>query len=138
MTRPFYLIKTINCFIFVVETCSMSKFKRQLKPEFQEKRKDLEDMKTSELKAICEEYDIPTSGSKDEVVNRIKLYESGKYVKPVIYETTADKRHLIGVHLKDRETLLKLNKFVLSGEARFHHYASDFYYYRTQDKIKLI
>jgi hypothetical protein len=122
----------------------MAKYIRKLKPEFEEKRKELEEFKIPELKSLCEDYNIPATGTKEDLVKRIGEYENDKWVGPVQYTTSEpeDKRVpkmlFIGVHKNDRDSMMKVNKFVLSGEAKFHHYASDYYFYLTNERIKLI
>jgi hypothetical protein len=143
----YFYLQAINAgldFLWVlVYLCSMGKYVRTLKPEFQPKAKELEELSAKELKLMCEEADLPSSGSKEEIIKRLRDYDSGKYVKPVIYTTSdpEDKKTtkilFIGVYKNDKDNMMKINKLHISGEARFHHYASDYYFYQTQTRIKL-
>jgi hypothetical protein len=116
----------------------MATYKRKLKPEFEPKKKELDEMNNKELKTICEEYGIPTNGSKDEVIKRIAAYESGKLLKPVVYTHSENKKlNFIGIFIKDHENLLKVSKLVAEKTIWFHHYASDYIFFFNPNKLKL-
>lgn len=126
-------------------------FTRKLKEEFIE-RPDYEKMKVPELKRVLEElsygYDLPTTGSKDELLKRIKLVETDKDFGPVKYETI-NGIHFIGVHKNDEESMKQINFLKLEQSkhnSKSEHktypiqnsyYSCNYHFYITIDKIKL-
>jgi hypothetical protein len=116
----------------------MAQYIRKIKEEFQEK-KPWQEMKVAELKAECEVLDIVSSGTKDELLQRLKDYEAGKYTGPVQYVSVdKPKIYLVGVHLNDVLAQKQLAALLQKGEAFFHHYSTDYYFYSTPEKIKLV
>lgn len=114
----------------------MASFQRKLKEEFIEKI-DFETLKLSELKKMCDEYDVPTSGTKEELVKRLTLCQDDKYVKPPVYETIGGK-HLVGVHIRDKKGMEQIATLRNRNEARWRYFSCDFHYYETNEKIRLV
>lgn len=99
---------------------------------------DLTKKTLAELKDICIELDIPSTGNKGELIKRIEQYHSGTLVKEVVYTTIPGRGHLVGIHINDRKSMDSMIKIIGKADAKFDHYASDYYFYKTNEKIKLL
>lgn len=97
-----------------------------------------EKLKLSELRLLADEHEIPTTLTKEQIIQNLKLVEQEKYIKPTTCERYDNKSYLVGVDIKNHNQLVSFGRFVENGEMKTPKmYSSDRVYFISNFKIKV-